>query len=139
MRDKKLLTDIQSHYSKNGDRIFLQSKGLGWYGKFLKPPMNTSAIITPHDVLIRDARPIRAGMCVGVTDLVGWTTITVEPEHIGKKLAVFTAIECKEDNLPADPDRKKFIESVKIAGGFAKVIKSVSDLISTVSVYNDRL
>lgn len=116
----------------------MQSKGLGWYGKFLKPPMNTSAIITPQDVLIRDAKPIRAGMCVGVTDLVGWTTITVEPEHIGKKLAVFTAIECRED-LPMAPDRKKFIESVKLAGGFAKIVENVKDLITTVGVYNDRL
>lgn len=135
---KDLIAEVQLLYSKNGDRIFRQNKGAGWYGKFLKPPMSTSAIINPSDVLIRDAKPMRAGMCPGNTDLVGWTTITIEPEHIGKRLAIFTAIECKTDTLPGSPDRKKFVESVRLAGGFTRVITSIKDILSVSGVFNDR-
>lgn len=72
--------------------------------------------------LVEAPRPITLGFAfpdgkpvVGTSDLIGWTTITVTPEMVGKRLAVFTAIECK-----ASTGGKKREEQVKFLGNVIK-------------------
>lgn len=74
---------------------------------------------------------IRYGLCNGSSDLIGWTPVTVTPDMVGKKIAVFTAVEVKlnkNGKYKATDLQKAFISAVKSAGGFAGVADCNKDL-----------
>jgi hypothetical protein len=56
----------------------------------------------------------------GPSDLIGWRTITITPDMVGQQVAVFAAIEVK-DQGKATPEQLNFIAQVQAAGGFAGV------------------
>ncbi len=66
---------------------------------------------------------VNAGLGKGSSDLIGWTPTTITQEMVGKKVAVFTAIEVKVPGARTEPsrifDQTLFIEAVKRDGGFA--------------------
>ena len=64
--------------------------------------------------------------------MIGWTMVTVTPDMIGQKLAVFTACEVKSERGKPTAAQINFIDAVTRAGGFAGVARSVSDLMSIV-------
>lgn len=77
---------------------------------------------------LKDAsgRLVRYGLCTGSSDLIGWRTITITPDMVGQKLALFTAIEVKDRGRPTSP-QLRFIEQVQRAGGLAGVARSVAE------------
>lgn len=85
--------------------------------------------------LVPNARPISLGFQMangkprtGTSDLIGWTTVTVTPDMVGRKLAVFTAIETKESGGGVKREAQKdFIANVLAAGGFAGFARSVEE------------
>lgn len=128
MSEKTLLSEIQLLFTKKGHRIFRQNTGTGWAGEFFKPPMETNVRITPRDVLVRNARPLRAGLCTGSSDLIGWQSITITEDMIGKKVAIFTAIEVKYGSTRTTEEQKRFIESVNNSGGVGKIVRSLDEV-----------
>lgn len=71
------------------------------------------------------------GLCKGSSDLIGWTPVIITPEMVGKKLAVFTAVEVKRNKFgkyKATNDQKHFITAVKNNGGMAGVADCKLDL-----------
>jgi hypothetical protein len=68
------------------------------------------------------------GLCPGSSDLIGWTSIEITPEMIGKKIAVFTAFEIKTEKGKVSPEQKIFLENVKNAGGLGKIIRNIEDI-----------
>lgn len=79
---------------------------------------------------IQDAegRVHRFGLCVGSSDLIGWTTRTITPEMVGQRVAIFTAIEVKTLTGRTTPAQEHFLETVHRAGGIALVARSEDDL-----------
>jgi hypothetical protein len=76
----------------------------------------------------RTGRYVQFGVASpGGSDLIGWRTITVEPEHVGQQLAVFTAIEIKTATGRITPAQHNFLEAVRKAGGIAGIARSVAD------------
>ena len=71
-------------------------------------------------------RLVKFGLCKGSSDLIGFKTITITPDMVGQKVAVFSAIEVK-DKGKATVEQKNFINIIKKAGGFAGVAKDVDD------------
>lgn len=66
--------------------------------------------------------PIKFGVCnPGGSDLIGWRSIIVTEKMIGKKIAVFSAIEVKSTGKKATAKQKNFISQVKKNGGIAGV------------------
>lgn len=128
MSEKTLLSEIQLLFTKKGHRIFRQNTGTGWAGEFFKPPMPTNIRITPSDVVIRNARPLRAGLCTGSSDLIGWQTITITEDMIGKKVAIFTAIEGKYGSTRTTLEQQRFIDSVNESGGHGQVVRDISEV-----------
>ncbi len=72
----------------------------------------------------KTGRPIRYGLGVGSSDLIGWTPIKVTPDMVGKTLAVFTAVEVKTDRGRPTDAQLNFIEQVLKAGGLAGIARS---------------
>lgn len=72
-------------------------------------------------------RKVRCGLIKGSSDLIGFTSIQITQDMVGKKIAVFTAIETKF-NTVASEEQKNFINVVKAAGGYAGLAYHENDL-----------
>ena len=57
--------------------------------------------------------------------MIGYRTVMVTPEMVGKKVAIFTAIEVKKPGGKIALDQIRYVETVKTAGGLACVADSV--------------
>ena len=92
-----------------------------------------SVIFTDNVGMYKDQRGnvIRDGLCKGSSDLIGWAPVTVTPDMVGSKIAVFTAVEVKlnkNGKYKATDDQKRFISAVLNNGGFAGVADCKKDL-----------
>lgn len=67
-------------------------------------------------------RYVTYGLCVGSSDLIGWRSVTIGPEHVGRTLAVFVAIEAKLPGNTPTVEQRAFLEAVRAAGGEARVL-----------------
>ncbi len=65
----------------------------------------------------------------GGGDLIGWTTVTVTPDMVGQKVAVFTSVEIKAGRDRESDAQKKWRSWVLQGGGCAGVARSVDDAV----------
>jgi len=69
---------------------------------------------------------------IGGSDYIGWTPVTITDKMVGRKIAVFTAVETKIEGARTKKDRlekqQQFIAIVKRSGGIAGIVKSESEL-----------
>jgi hypothetical protein len=63
----------------------------------------------------KGAKPLK-----GSSDKIGWRSVTITPEMVGRRVAVFVAIEEKDLAKPT-ADQLRFIANVQAAGGLAGV------------------
>jgi hypothetical protein len=68
-------------------------------------------------------RAIRYGLCPGSADFVGLHTITITPEMLNRKIAVFLAIESKARGKDAEDHQETWLQEVKDAGAIAGVAR----------------
>ena len=110
--------------SRGPVRLFRNNVGTGWAGQSTRiTPGNLRAVaaqLQPGDVVIRQGRPLHAGLCVGSADLVGWRTTE-------SGIAQFVAVEVKSERGRASAEQLRFIEAVRAAGGCAGIARSVED------------
>lgn len=78
-------------------------------------------------LLDQSGRPVAFGLCPGSADLVGFTTITVTPDMVGQRIAVFAAVEVKAERGRPTPQQTAWLEHVTAAGGRAGIARSVED------------
>lgn len=83
--------------------------------------------------VLRDGKGnvVRYGLCNGSSDLIGWTPVTITGDMVGKKVAVFTAVEVKKNKYGAyraTDKQKAFIKAVLSNGGYAGVADCNKDL-----------
>lgn len=74
----------------------------------------------------------------GGSDLIGWTSITITPDMVGRKIAVFTAIEVKSATGKIRPEQQNFIDRVRLDGGMAGVARSTTDAIQITQPYEQQ-
>ena len=90
---------------------------------------------------LADGRRITSGLMPGSSDLIGWTEIEVTPDMVGRKVAVFTSLECK---IPAWTPREKdktwqgqkaWLAAVRDSGGISGVVQAESDVGLIIETY----
>lgn len=129
MSDNPFLKRILLACSRGATRLFRVNNGLGWVGKSWRCPTDgTNVVLNAGDVVVRNARPLHAGLVDGGSDLIGWTVV----EHAGRRFAVFTALEGKEGTGRLSPAQRQFLEAVKAAGGIAAEVRSVEEAAAAV-------
>jgi len=84
-------------------------------------------------------RVVKTGLCKGSSDLIGYKAITITPNMVGKKIAVFTAIEVKESEwkethkfTETEEGQKRFINSVREDGGIAGFANSIEMFVNII-------
>ena len=78
---------------------------------------------------LRDERGrlVTYGLCKGSSDLIGLRQVLIDPEHLGKTLAVFSAIEVKAPKGRLREEQRSFLELVERFGGYSGVATSVEE------------
>jgi hypothetical protein len=106
MSEGILVADIRWRFSKGDTRLFRNNVGV-----------------------LEDANGnhVRYGLCVGSSDLIGWRSVVIMPKDVGNELAVFCAIEAKSARGKLTGPQAQFLATVKDAGGFAGVARSIED------------
>lgn len=118
--ESRLLSDIRLALGRvPGLALFRNNTGTGWVGEVVKR--------TGDMIVLRNPRPLHAGLCTGSSDLVGWRSVEITPDMVGKRVAVFVAVECKAPKGRTKSDQLAFIDAINNAGGMAGVAKSVGD------------
>lgn len=75
------------------------------------------------------------------SDLIGFKVVKITPEMVGKTVAVFTAIECKEEGFKLDLRDKRihaqhnFINFINTNGGIAGFCDSVESFQKLITSY----
>jgi len=78
--------------------------------------------------MIRRSRRIAAGINVrGSSDLIGYLPVTITEDMVGKKVAVFVAMEDKMESRKPTRDQVMFVNAVKSNGGIGAVVYGVDD------------
>ena len=75
------------------------------------------------------ANRVKYGLAPGSSDLIGWKTITITPHHVGREIAIFTAIEVKKPGGRISPEQKNFVDYVDECGGLSGICFSVEEAI----------
>lgn len=113
--------------SKLGARLWRMNVGMGWIGKARKIEKEETVTVYPGDVVIRQARVFRSGI-EGMSDGCGLVSVTVTPDMVGKRLAVFLAVEDKQGTGRLTDEQAKFIKAIRALGGRAGVARSDADV-----------
>lgn len=114
MSEANVLKLVLLRLSELGARVFRQNTGLAWAGEVVEK--------SPTRLVLRNPRPLHAGLCKGSSDAIGWTPVVITPEMVGRTVAVFTAAETKSGRGKATDEQLNFVAQVKKAGGIAGVV-----------------
>jgi hypothetical protein len=109
-------------------RIFRNNTGMAWQGEKTGEFTRDGA----RHITLKDPRPIHAGLCVGSADLIGWKVVEVTPDMVGKRVAVFAALEVKTSKGKASSEQVNFLKQVQEAGGIAGLVRSEDDALNIV-------
>jgi len=123
MKENPIQKRILLRCGHGATRLFRQNVGKTWIGRSRKIIKAGMYYLNPGDVIIRQARRFHAGF-EGQSDLGGWHTVTVTPEMVGRKIAVYTALEVKTKTGRVKKTQQRFIDMVRKAGGLAGVVRS---------------
>jgi len=78
-------------------------------------------------ITLQHARVIDAGLCKGSSDLIGFTAVEITPDMVGRKIAVFTAVEVKTKKGKPSKEQLNFIKLIRRFGGRAGIARSIED------------
>lgn len=118
-REHSVQSAIMREFNHGDMRLYRNNVGMAFAGR---PEKRNGVTIIPN------AYPVRYGLAVGSADLIGYRMVTVTPDMVGKKLAVFVSVEAKDDKGRAKPEQIAWFEQIKAAGGIAVIARSVEDV-----------
>lgn len=80
--------------------------------------------------ILPNGTPITFGLCPGSADLIGWHTVTVTPDMVGRRLAVFLSVEVKGTKGRPSLAQLNWQRVVDEAGGIAVIARSVDEAVA---------
>lgn len=132
MTEAELLKRLMLGLSVPDMRVFRNTVGLMWHGRAELTPHPRTVTVHPGDVVIRQARQVRAGLCVGSSDLIGWRTVVVTPDMVGRDVALFTAVEAKSRTGRLTVEQQRFLDAVRAAGGIGVEARDVEGTLAAI-------
>lgn len=108
MTEQDVLRAIQLAATQRGHRLFRNNVGVGWVGQVIRHTGDT--------ILLRNPRPLHAGLMEGSSDLIGLT-------NTGR----FLAVEVKSERGRLTDDQRAWIAVIRRFGGLAGEARSIED------------
>lgn len=119
------MQSIRLALSQPGRVLWRNNTGVAWMGEPIRVDKLGIVHVQKGDVIVRQARRVEFGLCPGSPDLIGWQTIEVTPDMVGKKIAVFAGVEVKTATGRVSPKQAQFIQTAKAAGALVGVARNV--------------
>jgi hypothetical protein len=111
MSERDLINDFLIESSNAGLRMFRNNAGLARF----------------KDEKTGQRRVVKYGVAnPGGSDCLGWHSVVITPEMVGRKVAVFVAAEIKTEGVSLTKEQRAFLAVVKEAGGIALEVRSVA-------------
>ena len=124
-KEGSVSSKIQSGLKRLPDiKIMRNNTGFAWVGSG-KP------VFQNNNLSLFNPRGYHFGLGKGTADLIGWKSINVTPDMVGKKIAVFTAIEVKDKSKP-EPAQIDFLNELNDAGGYAGVAHNLDEALEII-------
>ena len=120
MSERAIQNEVLLAASAAGWTLWRNNVGVGWQGDATR--------LADGSILIRNPRPLHAGLCTGSSDLIGWRPILIGPEHLGATIAQFVGVEVKTARGKESKPQATFRRVVTAAGGLALVARGPGDL-----------
>lgn len=128
----------------NTSTLFRLNTGKGWISGMGPKGVHR---LKNGSLEVQAPRPIALGFglisgapVVGAGDLVGWTTVTVTPEMVGTRVAVFTSVEIKATKGGRiSPEQINWRDKVVEAGGIATIANSPAEAVLSVANWHNKL
>lgn len=121
-----VVKDIQLALSLGDTRLWRNNVGEAWAGNGYETSSGGIVIPNPYRV--------NFGLCPGSGDLIGFESVVITEEMVGRRVAVFASLEVKrpkggDRSRPGMPNKlqRDFIEHIQTAGGIAGVARSIPD------------
>lgn len=115
MSETNLLRRIQLAIgSKPNYRVFRNQVGVGFVGQ--RPNLTR----------------VSMGLCPGSGDLIGWVSRVIQPDDVGKDVAVFLSIEVKTDKGKPRDNQLVWISAVQNSGGIAAIVRSEEEALAAI-------
>lgn len=138
MNESEIGKKIQLLATKLGLRLFRNNTALAWVGKAFHAKHIQTITVNPGDVVIRSARPLHAGLCVGGSDYIGWYPLTISHDMVGLTVAIFSGVEIKSPGKRATKEQQNFIDVIKSSGGLGIVVSSESEFAGGIDEFRTR-
>ncbi len=129
--EKNLLNKILLEAAKLAGKVILfrNNTGLGWQGDIVSQ--------SKTKIVIENPRPLHAGLFEGSSDLIGYSIVEITPAMVGKKVAIFTAVEGKTKNQKgirgkASTKQKNFLTRIADAGGIAVIADDEKECVNEI-------
>lgn len=78
-------------------------------------------------------RLVQFGLCPGSSDLIGYRSVEITPDMVGKRVAVFAALEVKTPTGKATPAQLAFLDKVKADGAIGGIVRSSDEAIALIT------
>lgn len=115
MKESTLAAAIRLAVSKLGARLFRNQVG-------------TYHLADPRcKWCAKHGRKVGSGLGKGSPDLVGWRVVTITPDMVGQRVAVFIGIEVKASLKRATAEQQSWLAAIRESGGIAGVARSVDE------------
>ncbi len=127
---KVVVPSVLLELSRQGATAFRVNTGTGWVGtgKPIRITSRQSVVLHPGDVVLRGpVRPLHAGLVKGGSDVIGWDSVVITEDMVGKTIAQFLAVECKDDNGRLSTEQRIFLDNLAAAGGKCGVAYCAED------------
>ena len=82
----------------------------------------------------RTGQWVQFGLAKGSSDLIGFKTVKITPEMIGKEIAQFVSLEIKTERGKLSTIQQNWLQKVKSSGGIVGVARTVKDALNILKV-----
>ena len=134
MTEARIQREIMLAASAAGMTIWRNNVGKAWQGQRIDlvdswvSRADGFGFHVERGIILQSHRIVEFGLCPGSSDLIGLRTVEILPEHVGKTIAQFVAVEVKTAKGRTTARQKKFLDFVTRSGGFARVARNIDDL-----------
>lgn len=119
-KEKNIQNEILLACSDKDTALWSNIRGLAWLGE--------AKTIDLRLVLIRNARQVKYGVGPnGASDIIGFKSIEITPDMVGKRVAVFTALEIKTETGKPSAEQVAFNKMIEEAGGISGIARTPSE------------
>lgn len=132
---QRLTNEIRNAVSRLGARLFVMTTGRFWAGQVaikIKRDGEYTLHLRARDIILRNPRLVNVGF-EGLSDLAGYTPVTITQDMVGQTVAVLSCVEVKAGKDRPTPKQLQVIDVVKRAGGRAGIARSVDDALRIAS------